>query len=112
MANRNPEQRSMEISREDYVRLKNIDKVKAPKDNRMSLLEYNKSKGGLKDAGGELKTMDADKQFKGLVNNKDGAGFDDMAQSAWDAGYFTGTERPEINQLLEAIRDELFGNKR
>ncbi|MBQ9236221.1 MAG: hypothetical protein IJ184_07165, partial [Alphaproteobacteria bacterium] len=83
MANRNPEQRSMEISREDYVRLKNIDKVKAPKDNRMSLLEYIKSKGGLKDAGGELKTMDADKQFKGLVNNKDGAGFDDMAQSAW-----------------------------
>lgn len=82
-------------------------------DKGDSLLRFLKKKGGLKDVGGELKAMDAGKQYIGLINNKSGNNFDDMALSAWKNGYFPEkNERPDVNDLLEAIRDELAGNKR
>lgn len=78
-----------------------------------SLLAFLKKRGGLKDAGGELKAMDAGKQYIGLINNKSGNNFDDMALSAWENGYFPNNiERPDIQELLDAINDELFGKKR
>lgn len=111
MAGREAQGKSATISREDIEAMRNL-KAKTDKGpKRQSLIAFIKEKGGLKDTGGELKAMDAGKQYIGLINNTSGNGLDDMAQSAWDAGYFEGTERPDINQLLEAIRDELFGNK-
>lgn len=78
-----------------------------------SLLSFLRKNGGLKDEGGDLKAMDAGKLYVGLVNNKTGRSVDDMALEAWEAGYFPEfNERPEVNDLLEAIRDELSGNKR
>lgn len=83
------------------------------KDKRESLTTFLQSRGGLIDAGGELKGMDANKQVKGLINNKDGNNLDDAALAAWEAGYFPqNSERPSINELLEAIDEELRGNKR
>lgn len=87
--------------------------AKADQESRGdSLLRFLKKAGGLKDVGGDLKAMDAGKSYIGLINNKAGRSMDDMTLSAWEAGYFPQhAERPEIDDLLEAIRDELFGNK-
>lgn len=87
--------------------------AKADKANKGdSLLTFIVKRGGLKDVGGELKSRDAQKQRIGLINNKSGNSFDDMALFAWEHGYFPNkTERPSINDLLDAIDDELFGKK-
>lgn len=78
-----------------------------------SLITFIVKRGGLKDVGGELKNMDAQKQRIGLINNKSGNSFDDIALAAWEHGYFPShSERPTINDLLEAIDAELFGKKR
>jgi len=87
--------------------------AKADKANKGdSLLSFIVKRGGLKDVGGELKSRDAQKQRIGLINNKSGNSFDDMALFAWEHGYFPNKmERPSINELLDAIDDELFGKK-
>lgn len=78
-----------------------------------SLLAFLKKRGGLKDVGGDLKAMDASKQYVGIINNKSGVGMDDAALAAWENGYFPSMmERPTIQDLKDAIREELFGNKR
>lgn len=106
---RNPKDLEM-LSRDAFNDLKNFKEGKELKGQ--SLLAFIKSRGGLKDTGGELKAMDADKSYVGLINNKNGNGLDDMTQTLWDAGYFVGEERPTINQLLDAISEELQGKKR
>lgn len=84
-----------------------------------TLLEFIASKGGIYDAGGDLKAMNADKwhlknKFKGkLVKESDDItanSADDMTYYAWEAGYFEGFyERPDINDLYTLIDDELRG---
>ena len=82
------------------------------KDNRLSLTQFLRNKGGLIDTGGDLKAMDADKSVRGLINNKKGNYLDDATLSAWEAGYFPQfVERPTINDLLDAIDKELRGDK-
>lgn len=98
-----------------YEALKNPSLLKGQKvkDTRQSLTQFLKQNGGLKDFGGELKAMDADKQVIGLINNKNGRNLDDMALAAWEAGYFPqNSERPTVNDLLDAIGEELGGRKR
>lgn len=98
-----------------YEALKNPALLKGHKvkDTRQSLTQFLKQNGGLKDFGGELKAMDAGKQVIGLINNKNGRNLDDMALAAWEAGYFPqSSERPTVNDLLEAINEELGGRKR
>lgn len=98
-----------------YEALKNpaLLKGRKVKDTRQSLTQFLKQNGGLKDTGGELKAMDAGKQIIGLINNKNGRNLDDMALSAWEAGYFPqSSERPTVNDLLDAIGEELGGRKR
>lgn len=78
-----------------------------------SLLAFIVKRGGIKDVGGDLKNMDAGKQRIGIINNKSGQSADDVAMAAWENGYFPEkAERPTINDLQEAISEELFGNKR
>lgn len=98
-----------------YEALKNPALLKRHKvkDTRQSLTQFLKQNGGLKDFGGELKAMDAGKQIIGLINNKNGRNLDDMALAAWEAGYFPqSSERPTVNDLLDAIGEELGGRKR
>lgn len=83
------------------------------KDTRESLLRFIKKQGGAKDVGGDLKAMDLGKQVIGVINNKSGNSLDDLALSAWERGYFPEfTERPTVNDLLDAMREESFGKKR
>ena len=98
-----------------FEALKNPDLVKKyeEKDTRQSLTQFIKRNGGVKDVGGDLKAMDIGKQIIGVINNKGGNSLDDVALSAWENGYFPEmTERPTVNDLLDAIREESFGKKR
>lgn len=82
-----------------------------------SLLAFLKSKGGIRNTGGELTGRDLHIGYPGLVNNK-GLTLDDAALYAWEHGYLPGEAdysgeigRPSINKLLEAIDDEMHGIK-
>lgn len=88
--------------------------AKAEKAERgLSLIQFIKQRGGLKDVDGDLKAMDAGKMQIGLINNKGGQELDDIALAAWENGYFPDKmERPDIDELKSAIRDELFGEKK
>lgn len=79
---------------------------------RVSLNQFIRSKGGVKDVGGDLKSRGAVKEYPGLIN-KNGMSLDDMAMMAWENGYFPEfSERPTVNDLLDAIDEGLRGNNR
>ena len=82
--------------------------LKSNVEKKPSLLQFIRSKGGVIDEGGELRMMDASKQFVGLVN-KNGVELDRMGEALFEAGYFS--ERPTVAELLDYIDDELRGNK-
>jgi hypothetical protein len=83
-------------------------KLKRLKEKTPSLLQFIRSKGGVIDGGGELKQMEASKQYIGLVN-KNGIELDTMGEALWEAGYFA--ERPTVSEVLDYIDDELRGVK-
>lgn len=80
-----------------------------------SLLEFVTAKGGVNDAGGDLTSMGAQdwhkgKPFRKKLVNESGRTLDDLAQAAFEAGYFPEkTERPSINDMLDAMGRELGG---
>jgi hypothetical protein len=110
-----------------------IDELRSSKQPRQkdlvghSLLEFISRRGGVLEDAGELGAMDAQLWHQGkrgrrkLVRDPDapkqpGEDFslDETARAAWEAGYFPelGDQRPDVNQLLEAIRGELSGKAR
>lgn len=103
------------LTQKDIVVNQEVQKIKKKRvynPEKMSLLAYLKYKGGIKDVGGELKARDAGKQMIGLINNKSGRSFDDAALDAWESGYFPQfSERPTINDLLDAIDTSLAGKR-
>ena len=74
--------------------------------------------GGLVDTGGNLLHMGAsdwhkEKPGRSKLINPKGMTLDDAALEAWEAGYFPDKQdRPTINDLLDAIHDELRGEPR
>ena len=96
-----------------YDALKNPEMIPPEtKLKRTSLIQYLRSRGGVQDVGGDLKSRGAIKEAPGLISKK-GMGLDDATLSAWEQGYFPEfVERPTINDLLNAIDDELRGKKR
>lgn len=68
-------------------------------------------KGGIRESGGELAHMGLTAKARpGLINNKAGIHLDDAALMAWEYGFFPGhAERPDINELLEALRTDISG---
>ena len=89
----------------------------------LGLADFVRSIGGLKNEGGELTAMDADKSHRDLLTGlakpfvrklvkNDGLSFDEAALRASEDGYFPelNGERPDINQFLEKIREDLGGN--
>lgn len=84
-----------------------------PPSRGKTLATFVADKGGIRDVGGELRAMDAQNWHKGRAYQKPiiGSGSaDDMAVSAWDAGYFPDhTTRPSIKELHEALGQELRG---
>lgn len=81
----------------------------------MNLIQFLRSRGGIIDEGGDLKSRDAHKQYIGLIN-KNGMTLDDAALLAWQEGYLPSSEfnygRPDINALLDAIDEGLRGHHR
>lgn len=68
-----------------------------------------RSRGGLKDDGGELRTIGVSGR---LLNNKSGMPLDDAAHAAWQEGFVgkpeaLGGERPDIDEFLEALRNDV-----
>ena len=94
----------LETLRQDINRLKKGVSRNASKGLRLS--QFIKKMGGINDDRGDIKAMGAS---VGLLN-KNGISLDEATQMAWDAGYIQGTERPDINQLLDLLSDDL-GNK-
>lgn len=88
----------------------------------LDLVGWLRQNGGLRDSGGELRHMGVTNKgregFKmvgqearfGPLLADDGMDFDDAALAAWEAGYFPElSERPSINQFLDAFRDTYDG---
>ena len=95
-----------------YDALKNPEMIPPEtKLKRETLLAFLKRKGGVIDEGGDIKSRGAIKEYPGLIN-KNGMTLDDAALMAWEYGYFTGQERPTINDLLDAIDEGLRGHHR
>lgn len=93
-----------------------------------SLLEFISKQGGVRDDHGDLAAMDADKwhrdrPFARKLVNPTGTPLGDMAQTAYDAGYFPDVAPPSWEgndqmqavsgqDLAEAMRSELAGKRR
>lgn len=97
--------------------------MRRPPRRAKGLIEFLAAKGGIHDAGGDLRAMDVDvgrKFRKALINNETGRGLDDALQSAIDAGYFpelihdkgTFDGKPDVQLLLDAIEGEHRGAAR
>jgi endonuclease YncB( thermonuclease family) len=99
----------------------------APVSHRgpLDMVGWLRLNGGLRDQAGELRHMGLDNRgrsmdfagqetrFGPLVNNVDGLNLDDAAHAAWEAGYFPDhTDRPSINEFLDALRSTHEGRAR
>lgn len=90
----------------DAIRL-----VESPPKKPETLISFLHKQGGLKDDAGELKTIGlTQKSRPGFVRAK-GQSLDDAALRAWENGFFPQfQERPSVNDLLDAIREDYQGN--
>jgi len=78
----------------------------------VSLIEFARDKG-IKDDKGDLADRDINlirKPGQRNILREDGQELDDLAISAWEAGYFE--QIPDRNELLDAISEETGGNPR
>lgn len=96
---------------------------KAPAD----LVTFVRRNGGLRDQAGELRFIGANNAARrgvpfagqdtkaGPLVSESGRNFDDMAEAAWEAGYFgppETTPRPTTREFLESLEDTLTGSRR
>jgi hypothetical protein len=100
--------------------------MRRPPPRPKGLIEFLASRGGIHDAGGDIRAMDADvgrKFRKALINNDSGMGIDDALALAIDHDYFPElnhtrldgggfSDKPDAQVLLDAIDAELRGEKR
>jgi Large polyvalent protein associated domain 38 len=75
------------------------------------LLSFLVQSGGIRDPGGDVSaTIGGPRGRPGLIS-ANGRNLDDAALNAWQAGYFPNhSERPSINDLLQAIDEDYRGN--
>ena len=107
----NTRMRERNMTEVDFL-AQEIDRLKkrgtgTAKNKGVRLSQFIKQQGGIKDDRGDVKAMGA---TPGLLNTKGGLALDQLTQMAWDNGYIQGTERPEINQLLDLLAEDLRGN--
>jgi hypothetical protein len=93
----------------------------------MDIVTWLRSKQGIRDSGGELRSRDLtdrtigrqgiefvgrEAQYGPLVDNERGMALDDATLRAWEAGYFPGmTERPTPDDLLRAIDETVSAGR-
>lgn len=82
----------------------------------LSLVEWIKEQGGMKDEGGDLRAreyhktnMRADNLKGSILNNKSGISADDMRHAAFEAGYLD-SDRGTIGEFFDVIDRELGAN--
>lgn len=92
--------------REDISRLKRGISSKS-QETRKTLSEFIKEQGGITDDRGDILAMNPE---KGILSSS-GLPIDEMTRRAWEAGYIQGETRPEINQLLDLLDNDIRGNK-
>lgn len=94
-----------------------------PKVGPIDMVGWLRLNGGLVDQGGELATMGITSNAArrgmdhvgqemrfGPILNERGMTLDDAAMRAWEAGYFPElTDRPTINEFLDALRETYDG---
>lgn len=99
------------LSQADPEKLADLYKaLRARPDKPETLMGFLTKTGGLKDQAGELKAIGITSRTRPGLLRKDGRTLDDATLAAWEAGFFPGkTQRPEINDLLEALRREAHG---
>ncbi len=91
----------------------------------LDLVSWVRRQGGVVDAGGDLKAMGLgngprdldfaqnDVKMGPLIDNEAGNNLDDLAQAAWEDGYFPDNfERPTINEFLDALGETYSGTAR
>jgi len=99
--------------------------AEVPKVGPIDLVGWLRLNGGLVDQGGELSHMGltnaarrgldfvGQEQRFGPLVNESGMRLDDAARAAWEAGYFPDhTERPSVNDFLDAVRATHEGRSR
>jgi len=85
--------------------------VQSPPQKPETLISFLHKNGGLKESGGELKHIGLTNKVRPGFVNKDGMNLDDAAMKAWEDGFFPQfSERPEIDDLLDAIRSDFEGD--
>lgn len=91
-----------------------IDFLRRPTVQNPGTIHETTTPGGIKDVGGDISAaIGGTRGRPGLINNKTGRHLDDATLRAWESGYFPEhDQRPEINHLLDAIRDDHTGNRR
>lgn len=74
----------------------------------------NKRAGGVVDTSGDVSAIAGGPKGRPGLINAGGDTLDNAALRAWEAGYFPshGTERPTVNDLLDAIGEDIRGNAR
>lgn len=96
-----------------------------PRKGPLDLVSWVRSQGGLQDQGKELTQYGMDNSVRNLdfaqaenrlgklVDDQNGARLDDMAEAAFEAGFFPDNlERPSVNEFLEALSETHSGANR
>lgn len=112
----------VELSR---TTIRNYMGAPVPKVGPMDMVGWLRTRGGLVDQGGELSAMGIapnaarkgiefvgqETRFGPMIND-DGLTLDDAAAEAWEAGFFPElTERPTVNEFLDALRETYEGTR-
>lgn len=81
-----------------------------PPKRPQTLMDFLHSSGGIKDEEGLLKNAGISNKSRVGFVSKHGLSLDQAAEKAWKEGFFPGRKAPpDINHLLEALRDEHGG---
>jgi hypothetical protein len=65
--------------------------------------------GGIKDEGGDVLQIIGKHKARPFLISKNGQRLDDLALRAWENGFLQTSERPTINDILDAIREDFAG---
>lgn len=75
-----------------------------------TLSQFVRSQGGVSDDRGDVAVVAGSPGRAASVLRQDGRQMDDLAQAAFESGYFPGFDtRPDRNQFLDALRDDMSG---
>lgn len=83
-----------------------------PENEPEGLTSFLVRHGGLKDEGGDVRSMIGGARYRPGLINSNGMGHDDAALLAWENGFFPdhAEQRPDINTFLEALDNDVKGH--